>query len=101
MDLFKEKYQPLQENGDEDEHNVSIPKKSRSSLVTIFFIASLCLNGLMGLYIALLFKEEGESLTKFGKSIIFSDRRGNIKGKQSNSRSSWPCARPKCCISHE
>lgn len=74
MALFEKEYQPLQENSDEDEEDVSIPKRSRSSLVAIFFVASLCLNGLMGVYIALLFKEKGEGLSRFGGLILFYNR---------------------------
>jgi len=70
MNLSKEEYQPLQGNSEGDEYNVSIPKKRHSSLVAILFIASLCLNGLMGVYIALLLKEEGESLSRFGRPIL-------------------------------
>ena len=66
-----DKYQPLQENGDEDQDYVSVPKKKHLSLVSVVFIASLCLNGLMGVYIAFIFMDEGEKLSTFGGWILF------------------------------
>lgn len=75
MPAFKEEeYQPLQEAGDEDGNYVSTPKvhkKKRPSLIAIVLIASLCLNGLMGVYVAaLLLRKEGKGVSKFGGLVL-------------------------------